>query len=72
MRSRASSGTFDREIYRFALRQQGWSEAEFEAALRRDVARSRLQGAVIGRLCRPAAGWSIRFTARSPSGGRSR
>ena len=47
------SGTFDRETYRLALRQEGWSEAEFEDALRRDLARSVVQGAVVGGFAPP-------------------
>ena len=47
------SGAFDRETYAFALRQQGWSETEFEAAIRRDVSRSLLQGAVTGGFTAP-------------------
>ena len=42
------SGSFDRETYRLALQQNGWTEAEYEEALRRDVARTLLQGAVAG------------------------
>jgi len=40
-------GRFNRDAYRFALQQQGFSEADFEAQLRLDVARSILQVAVI-------------------------
>ena len=47
------SGAFDRDIYREALRQEGWSEADFETTLRRDLARSIVQGAVIGGFAAP-------------------
>jgi peptidyl-prolyl cis-trans isomerase D len=50
---KGTSGAFDRETYAFALRQQGWSEADFETALRRDVSRSLLQGAVAGGFSAP-------------------
>lgn len=48
------SGAFDRETYRFSLDQQGWTETEYETALRRDVSRSLLQGAVTGGFTAPA------------------
>lgn len=47
------AGGFDRETYRFALKQQGWSEADFEAATRADVSRQLLQGAVSGGFTAP-------------------
>lgn len=40
-------GKFDREAYRFALEQNGLTEAEFEAQIREETARSLLQGAVV-------------------------
>lgn len=40
-------GTFDREAYRFTLEQAGLSEAEFEADLRREAARTLVQGAIL-------------------------
>ncbi len=40
-------GQFDREAYRFALENAGFTEAEFEADLRAETARSLLQGAVV-------------------------
>lgn len=40
-------GTFDRETYRFQLEQIGVSEADFEADLRAEAARTLVQGAVI-------------------------
>ncbi|MDB9838562.1 SurA N-terminal domain-containing protein [bacterium] len=45
---RGLDGEFDREAYRFALSQSGLSEAEFETSLREDIARTLLQGAVVG------------------------
>ncbi|MDD8024786.1 MAG: SurA N-terminal domain-containing protein, partial [Paracoccaceae bacterium] len=48
-------GTFDRETYRLALRQEGYTEAQFETKLRADIARSILQGAVAGGLRAPEA-----------------
>ncbi len=47
-------GQFDREAYRFALDQQGMTEADFEATLREETARTILQGAVINGLAMPA------------------
>lgn len=41
------NGTFDREAYRFALDQAGMSEAEFEADLRKESARTLVQGAIL-------------------------
>ncbi|PFG64068.1 peptidyl-prolyl cis-trans isomerase D [Thioclava sp. ES.031] len=43
-----ASGEFDRETYKFALRQQGYTEPQFEAQLRDDLSRSIIQGAVAG------------------------
>jgi peptidyl-prolyl cis-trans isomerase D len=40
-------GKFDRENYQFALDRNGLSESEFEGDLRRETARSLLQGAVV-------------------------
>ena len=48
-------GNFDREAYRFALRNTGLSEAEFEAQLREDTARTLLQGAVLSGASMPAS-----------------
>ena len=47
-------GKFDPETYRFALKQGNLNEADFEAGLRSDVARSLLQGAVAGGFSAPA------------------
>ncbi|WP_288960915.1 SurA N-terminal domain-containing protein, partial [uncultured Sulfitobacter sp.] len=52
---RGLSGDFDRESYRFALSQSGLSEAEFETSLREDIARTLLQGAVVGGVPAPEA-----------------
>lgn len=41
------NGEFDRETYRFALEQAGLSEAEFEADLRAEAARTLVQGAIM-------------------------
>ncbi len=41
-------GSFDREGYRFALEQAGLSEPQFEDDLRRESARTLVQGAIIG------------------------
>jgi peptidyl-prolyl cis-trans isomerase D len=49
------SGNFERETYALALRQGGWTEAEYETALRRDVSRSILQGAIAGGIEAPKA-----------------
>ena len=45
---RGASGTFDRETYRFTLRNNNLTEAEFEGALRDDLSRALLQGVVSG------------------------
>ncbi|ABG32707.1 peptidylprolyl isomerase [Roseobacter denitrificans] len=47
------NGEFDREGYRFALEQTGLSEAEFETQLREEVARTIVQGAVLGGIAMP-------------------
>lgn len=49
------SGSFDRETYRQTLKMNNMSEADYEAAIRADVARSLLQGAVSGGLVTPDA-----------------
>ena len=41
------NGAFDREAYRFTLQQNGLTEARFEEQLRRETARSLLQGAMV-------------------------
>lgn len=48
-------GSFDREGYRFALEQNGLTETEFETQLREEVARTILQGAVLGGVAMPDA-----------------
>ena len=40
-------GTFDREAYQFALDRAGLSEARFETQLRKETARTLLQGALV-------------------------
>lgn len=47
------TGGFDRDAYAFVLKQGGWSEADYETALRRDVSRQVLQGAVGGGVVAP-------------------
>lgn len=48
-------GKFDRETYKMALRQEGYTEAQFETRLRADISRSILQGAVAGGVVAPGA-----------------
>lgn len=50
-----ANGAFDRESYRFALRNSGQTESEFETSLREEAARSLLQGAILGGVEMPAA-----------------
>lgn len=45
---KGASGAFDRETYRFTLRNNNLTETEFETALRDDLSRALLQGAVTG------------------------
>ncbi len=52
---KGTSGTFDRETYRFALERNNMTETKFETGLRNDIARSVLQGAVVGGFTAPAA-----------------
>ena len=52
---KGAAGTFDREAYRFALQRNRTTEAEFEAGLRHDLARSLLQGAVGGGFVAPTS-----------------
>ncbi|MFK7745422.1 MAG: peptidyl-prolyl cis-trans isomerase [Roseobacter sp.] len=47
------NGEFDREGYRFALENAGLTEAEFETQLREEVARTIIQGAVLGGVTMP-------------------
>ncbi len=42
------NGTFDREAYRFQLEQVGMSDSEFESDLRKESARTIVQGAIMG------------------------
>ena len=46
-------GNFDREAYRYSLRQNGLSEAEFEDQIRRETARAMLQGAIVSTVAAP-------------------
>ncbi|MEE4189718.1 MAG: peptidyl-prolyl cis-trans isomerase [Roseobacter sp.] len=50
---RGIDGNFDREGYRFALEQAGLSETQFETQLREEVARTIVQGAVLGGIAMP-------------------
>ena len=50
------NGSFDREAYRFALENAGLSVPEFETDVRREVARTLVQGAVAGAVEMPPAG----------------
>lgn len=52
---RGIDGTFDREAYRFAVENSGLSEAEFEAQLREEAARTILQAAVLSGTPMPEA-----------------
>ena len=45
---RGLEGGFNREAYRFALQQEGWSEREFEDRIRSELARGILQAGAIG------------------------
>ncbi len=47
-------GNFDRETYQFQLEQAGMTDAEFEADLRKESARTIVQGAVVGGVVMPA------------------
>ena len=48
------NGTFDRESYRFQLEQVGMTDSEFESDLRKETARTIVQGAVMGGVEMPA------------------
>ncbi len=50
-----ASGAFDRETYRVTLDNAGFSEAEFEDDLRREAARTLVQGAIMSGTSMPAA-----------------
>lgn len=52
---KGTSGTFDREAYRFALDRNNLTETQFETNLRSDVSRELLQGAVAGGFAAPKA-----------------
>ncbi|WP_376873827.1 SurA N-terminal domain-containing protein [Albirhodobacter sp. R86504] len=49
------TGKFDRETYKLALRQQGLTEAEYEAQIRAESARAIVQAAAIGGAPAPKA-----------------
>ncbi|WP_319547244.1 SurA N-terminal domain-containing protein [Ruegeria conchae] len=49
------NGTFDREAYRFQLEQVGMTDSEFESDLRKESARTIVQGAVMGGVEMPRA-----------------
>lgn len=51
----ALNGQFDREAYRSALARNGQTEAVFEGGIRDEVARTLLQGAVVGGVPAPTA-----------------
>jgi len=48
-----TAGSFDREAYRFTLERNNLTEAQFERSIREDIARSVLQGAVVGGFTAP-------------------
>lgn len=48
------NGTFDREAYRFQLEQVGMTDAEFESDLRKESARTIVQGAVMSGVTMPS------------------
>jgi peptidyl-prolyl cis-trans isomerase D len=50
---RGIDGKFDRDAYAFALKNEGLAEAEFEATVRDETARTLLQGAVVGGVIAP-------------------
>ncbi len=50
-----TAGSFDRDTYRFTLERNNLTEAQFEAGIRSDVARSILQGAIVGGFTAPPA-----------------
>lgn len=52
---RGVDGEFDREGYRFALEQNGISEAQFETQLREEVSRTLMQGAILSGVIMPNA-----------------
>lgn len=52
---KGAAGTFDRETYKFALDRNNLSESKFESDMRSDIARSVLQGAIVGGFAAPKA-----------------
>jgi len=49
-----TAGRFERDTYRLVLEQNNMTEREYETTLREDIARSILQGAVVGGFAAPA------------------
>lgn len=49
------AGGFDRNAYRMALRQEGFTEPDFEAMVRADIARSLFRGILVGGTSAPEA-----------------
>ena len=58
-----TAGSFDRETYRFTLERNNLTEAQFEAGIRSDVARSILQGAIVGGFTAPQAVVCLLYTS---------
>ena len=58
---RGVDGSFDRESYRFTVERAGLNEQEFEQNLRAEIARTLLQGAVVGGVATPDAFVSTLF-----------
>lgn len=50
-----AGGTFDRDAYKFTLQQNNLTEPDFEANIRKDEARTVLQGAIVGGFAAPEA-----------------
>ncbi|MFT3690108.1 peptidyl-prolyl cis-trans isomerase [Paenirhodobacter sp.] len=50
----SAGGKFDRETYRMALRQEGFTEADFEERVRSDLTRSVVQGVITSGVQSPA------------------
>lgn len=50
-----AGGSFDKDAYKFTLQQNNLTEPAFEANVRKDEARTVLQGAIVGGFAAPAA-----------------
>lgn len=50
-----AGGSFDKEAYKFTLQQNNLTEPAFEANMRKDEARTLLQGAIVGGFAAPVA-----------------